>query len=402
MKTPPPHCRVCQSSSTELILDLGSQPPANGYEDAHSYPLTLWCCQSCGLVQIAETLPREKLFSNYVWVTGTSSSACQFSRTFRDIAVRKAGLQPGCKVVEIASNDGTFLKPFADIGCQCLGIDPAENLAVMARQQGLEIWTDFWEAATAKRLSGSVGRVDFLFARNVIAHASDLQGFAAGLEIALRDGGLGAVEFHWAKHILHGLQYDSIYHEHLCYFSLATVARLLEDHGLTVVSVEESPISGGALIVYFSKSGTPDESVARYRGIEQAAGLANVDTWKAFGQACIRHAEACRKLLVDPALQPMIGYGASARSNTFLNFVGATPEHLSCIIDNNPAKQGRLAPGSGIPIVSESEGLASHPKTILCLAWNFQAELLARCQAAGFRGGWLTAFPDEPHYRNLP
>jgi len=400
--TSPAACRVCTASALVPVLDLGAQPPANALNEGRRYPLTLWHCEECGLLQIGETLPREDLFSHYVWVTGTSSTARAFAQRFCDMAMEKFTLPAGARVVEIASNDGTFLQPFADKGCKCLGIDPAENIAATARKGGLEIWTRFWDEATARDLVEHHERVDFVFARNVIAHASDLRGFAAGLALLLRGGGVGAVEFHWAEHILRGLQYDSIYHEHLCYFSLRSVTRLLEHHGLQVISVEESPISGGALIVYFSASGQPDTSVARTHEIESASRLGDSATWRAFGERCRQHAAACRRLISDSALQPIVGYGSSARSNTFLNFLGLNTSDLTAIIDNNSAKQGRHAPGSGIPIVSEVEGLAMRPRSIFCLAWNFHEELLARCQAAGFRGNWITAFPGEPHIRTLP
>lgn len=394
-------CRACRGSRLETVLDLGKQPPANAFisapgDSGGEFPLTLCICRDCGLVQIRETLARESLFDEYVWITGTSSSARAFAEEFADMAVDVAKLHPGARVVEVASNDGTFLLPFVKRGFRVVGVDPAKNLAEIARARGLEIRDCYWDASSAEELVSEFGSVDFIFGRNVVAHVSELEGFVGGLAKVLRDGGCGALEFHWSAKILSGLQYDSIYHEHLCYFGLNSISLLLGRFGLEVQAVRESPISGGALIVFFRKDGRPDNSVSQFEKRESAMGLANVETWKEFGSECTAHAGKCVDLLRDPANGVIVGYGSSARSNTFLNTLGLGRDTIRCIIDNNSAKQGKLAPGSLIPIVSEGDGLALVPDTILALAWNFNREIQSRCRAAGFHGQWITAFPGKP------
>ncbi len=400
-------CRVCGSGDLSPVLDLGRQPLANAYlesatREAPAFPLTLCHCGQCGLVQIRETVTREGLFDQYVWITGTSSSARTFSKKFCEQSVELAALPKNALVVEVASNDGTFLKPFADRGMRVLGIDPAHNLAEMARGQGLEVWDRYWEETTAEDLVREKGTVDFIFGRNVVAHVSALHSFIRGMGAVLKDGGSGALEFHWSATILEGLQYDSIYHEHLCYFSLSSISTLLAKYGLNVFEARESPISGGALIVYFTKDvRQPAPSVARVAAIEKRLQLGERVTWQQFGRQCQEHARQTKEVLMANRGKKMIGYGSSARSNTFLNFLGLDSSLVSSIIDNNPAKHGRYTPGARILIVSEAAGFAAKPEAIFALAWNFNEEIKRACMQASFTGNYITAFPGQPRIEKI-
>lgn len=400
-------CRVCGATDLLPVLDLGLQPLANAYlestaKEAPAFPLNLCHCGKCGLVQIRETVTREGLFDQYVWITGTSSSARAFSKKFCEQSVELAALPKNAFVVEVASNDGTFLKPFADRGMRTLGIDPAHNLAEMARGHGLEVWDRYWEETTATDLMREKGKVDFIFGRNVVAHVSALHSFIKGIGAVLKDGGSGALEFHWSATILEGLQYDSIYHEHLCYFSLSSISTLLAQYDLNVFEARESPISGGALIVYFSKNKrAAAPSVQRIQAIETRLKLGERATWQQFGRQCHEHARLTKEVLVNNRGKKMIGYGSSARSNTFLNFLGLDSSLLTGIIDNNPAKHGRYTPGTRIPIVSETAGFSAKPDTIFALAWNFNEEIKVSCQRAGFTGNYVTAFPGQPRIEKI-
>lgn len=391
-------CRVCHSSNLFEVLNLGEQPLANAFlptQDSQEcfFPLTLGYCKDCHLVQIKETVPRERLFSRYVWITGTSASARKFSEDFCEMAIRVADLEKESFVVEIASNDGTFLHPFANRGFRTLGIDPAQNIAEIARGKSLEIWDRFWEKSCAEELLSKKGKVDFIFGRNVVAHASDLHGFIEGMSIVLKEGGVGAIEFHWSAKILAGLQYDSIYHEHLCYFGLASVKKLLEMHGLAVLTAAESPISGGALIVYFKKNGCGSRGLESFVKLETDLSVNTESGWDQFGKDCRHHAKATKETLLEKANGKIVGFGSSARSNTFLNFLKIDHSHIDSIIDNNPAKIGHYSPGSKIPIVSQAEGFGRKPDSIFALAWNFNREILETCKSAGFSGRYITAFP---------
>jgi hypothetical protein len=198
------------------------------------------------------------------------------------------------------------------------------------------------------------------------------------------------------------MQYDSIYHEHLCYFSLSSISTLLAKYGLNVFEARESPISGGALIVYFTKHPcTPAPSVQRIRDIETGLKLGERVTWQQFGRRCHEHARLTKEVLVKNRGKKMVGYGSSARSNTFLNFLSLDSSLLTGIIDNNPAKHGRFTPGTRIPIVSEAAGFSAQPDTIFALAWNFNEEIKLSCRRAGFTGNYVTAFPGQPRIERI-
>ncbi len=253
-------CRGCREPGLTKVLYLGLQPLANGLlksarETERVYPLTLLVCPACRLVQLRETVDRHVLFDRYFWVTGTSASARAFAQTFSERAAKAAGLSRGDLVLEVASNDGTFLKPFADRGFRVHGVDPARNIVDDAVKAGVPTWARYWDRAVASEFLAQVGRPRLVFARNVVAHVQDLDGFVDGLKHALGLDGVGALEYHSAVSILEGLQYDSIYHEHLCYFGVRSITRVLERFGLHVFHADPSPISGGATVTPHDANG---------------------------------------------------------------------------------------------------------------------------------------------------
>lgn len=402
-------CRVCLGGGLHSVLDLGNQPLANSYTDSkynttELFPLQLVFCTNCDLIQINCTVNRFLLFRNYLWVTGTSSSARSFSEKFCNLASQKAKLQTGSFVVEIATNDGTFLQPFSTKGCQTLGIDPAKNISKISKKKNLEIWEDFWDEETANKLISVKGKADFIFGRNVVAHVSDLHGFIKGFALALKDGGTGAVEFHWSAQILNGLQYDSIYHEHLCYFGLSSFEYLINLYGLFVYSVHESPISGGAIVVYFKKEKKQDinnKEIEILKDKEEKLGINKLSTWIEFGVRCENHKEYVRSLMEKNKDKKIIGYGSSARSNTFINYIKFDTRSILSIIDNNPYKQGKFTPSSKIPIITEEKGFSEQPDAIFNLAWNFKNEIKEACLRSGFKGDFITAFPNKPSIEKI-
>ncbi|MBI5245414.1 MAG: methyltransferase domain-containing protein [Elusimicrobia bacterium] len=398
-------CRVCGSDALSELLALGEQPLANALKTGPAapegrYPLTLLFCRGCSLAQIRETVSKETLFKRYVWVTGTSSTAREFAQVFLKSALRVKPLKPGDLVVEVASNDGTFLKPFGGAGFRIVGVDPAENIAAAAEKAGVPTLPVFWGRETAEEVVRRQGRAKFLFARNVIPHVSELQEVLAGIASCLDEDGVGAVEFHYAGNIQRQLQYDSIYHEHLCYFTLKSFSRLIEDHGLAPIHLDLSPISGGANIVYFAKSSAASSASEAYRSAERREGEQAVNalsSWEEFADACRRHRDAARRMLEEYRGSKVVAFGASARSSTFLNFCGFSGSDIAAVIDNNPFKWGRCTPGSSIPIVPVREGLALEPALIFVLAWNFKDEIVRECRGKGYRGPFLVPFPGEPH-----
>lgn len=396
-------CRVCCGSDLRTVLSLGNQPLANALktsadETEHHYPLTLIHCDDCGLVQLAETVDKAELFSHYVWVTGTSEAARRFAQEFFDLATHVRPLAPQDLVIEIASNDGTFLKPFIESGARAIGVDPAANIAEIANSAGIHTKVAFWDRGTARDILATEGNAMLVVARNVIAHVSELHEVVSAIGDILHPSGLAAIEFHAASSILDGLQYDSIYHEHLCYFSATSFARLLELHGLHPFHVESSPISGGAHIIY--AAATPRTQSAQYAALlrrEHADGIANRNTWLSFGQRCFTHRDLSRTLVSQFAGLSVVGFGASARSATYLNYCGFTRDEITAVIDNAPLKQGRFTPGSSIPVVTAEQGFALNPDLVFVLGWNFRDEIIAACKRQGYRGEFLIPFPDTPH-----
>jgi len=399
-------CRISDSSDVEVFLDLGDQPLANQLiespdVDEETYPLRLGFSSTSGLVQLMETVPKEKLFRNYVWVSGTASTTREYAEIFFQRALQALqalGLQPGqASIVEIASNDGTFLNPFHQRGIKVLGVDPAQNLAAEATARGIGTWPEFWDTKIAARIRQTRGAADFVFARNVVPHVSELHEVIQGMHDVLADNGLGIIEFHEAGRIVEEMHYDSIYHEHLCYFSLHAMEYLLRRHALHPYHIEFSPISGGSIVVQFTKSPRkPSPEYTAQIDREKKLGLTELATWKRFSERCGEHRAQTLALLSQFDSKRIVGFGASARSSTFLNYCNITPGHMRTVIDNNPRKQGLFTPGSHLPIVSFEEGLALDPAAIFLLAWNFADEVIAQCRQRGFKGAFIQPFPNQP------
>jgi hypothetical protein len=397
-------CRICDSAAIERILDLGTQPPANSLRQDRTaslpgIPLVLCRCTACGTVQLTETVSPEYLFRNYVWVTGTSQAARDYSAVFCERLAARC--RPGRRfVLEVASNDGTFLQRFREGGDAVLGVDPAENIGAIGRRQGVPTLTEFFGLAVARDIVAEHGPADAVYARNVISHAANAKDVVAGMAHCLSESGTGAIEFHCANAILDGLQYDSIYHEHLFYHSLHSIARLIGQFELTPFDVTESPISGGSLVVYFSKQErAPTGAYARTLARERELGIGEEGPWRKFAQRCRRHREALLALVEarKRAGKRIIGYGASARSSTLLNFCGIDHRHLDLIVDRSPLKHDCYTPGTDIRIAAPAEGFTQHPDIVLLLAWNFRDEIVAQIQVdQGWHGEVIVPLPGEP------
>jgi SAM-dependent methyltransferase len=396
-------CRLCGSAALDPILDLGAQPPANSLRTdrddiLEAVPLAICRCPNCTVVQLTETVAPEHLFRDYVWVTGTSQTARKYSHTFFENVTQRAAGGP-LFVVEIASNDGTFLQRFCEHGHRVLGVDPAQNLARAAEAAGIPTVAEFFGLETAKQVTSRHGLADVVIARNVLPHVPDPNGLVSGIAECLGTDGLGAIEFHWIDKILAELHYDSIYHEHFFYHSLHSVGRLLVRHSLTLFDVAESPISGGSLVAYFAKAPRPaTDALETKLEWEQKRGLASLAVWRDFASRSIEHRRELRSMVESElsAGRRLIGYGASARSSTLLNFCGIDRTHLICIADQSPLKQGRFTPGTDIPIVSPESALSEKPDTILVLAWNFRDEILGRLADLGFAGDVIVPLPGRP------
>jgi len=397
-------CRACGGRDLLPLLDLGHHPLANSLLDhpnqhEERLPLHLGLCRRCDLAQLLHEVDRDTLFSHYVWVTGTSATARAQAGQFCQAALdRIPPSRPDSYVLEIASNDGTFLRPFQLRGYDVLGIDPAKNIADQANSAGIPTQTAFFDLAIARELTSRRGKPNLVIARNVLAHVGNPRDFVSGLAHLIGDDGLAVLEFQSADRMISDLQYDAIYHEHQCYFSAITAQRLLAQFDLTIVEVDTSPISGGALIIYVRKAGhavgpRAEATLAR----EEAGNRVGEQSWRSFCRRVPTHKdEFCRALQQQKADNSLIvGYGASARSSTLLNYCHIGPDLISRIADQNPLKQNRYTAGTHIPIRAPDDVLATHPKAVALLAWNFRPEIepLLR-QRYGFKGPVIVPLPE--------
>jgi SAM-dependent methyltransferase len=396
------NCRICKSNDIETFMDLTDQPPANSLrkhlnEELQNVPLELVYCSNCSTVQLSATVDPKYLFSHYVWVTGTSKTAHEYSKFFSNNVLARSKVEKPF-VVEIASNDGTFLKNFATKGCQILGIDPAKNIAEMATQAGIPTMAEFFNLYTAQLVKEKHGNADIVFARNVIPHVKEVHSIIEGIADLLKEDGLGVIEFHYSQIILDELHYDSVYHEHLFFYSLQSMIYLLNEYGLKPFDLTRSPISGGSLVIYFSKSQRDQTAQLSDALIQEKEKKTNeLQTWQDFSVACEKHAKELKSIVVEHKTKgPVIGYGASARSSTMLNYAGLNSEVIDCIIDKNPLKHGRYTPGTNIPIISFEEGKKLFNKcgSILLLAWNFEKEITEELRSNGYNGSIIVPLPN--------
>jgi hypothetical protein len=396
-------CRACGYEKLVDILDLGKQPLANSLlkqktKSPKKYPLSTAFCPRCSLFQLKETIPKETLFDHYVWVTGTAKGTLDYAILFAERVIQKTKIKKGSLVLEIASNDGTILNQFLAHEMTVLGIEPAKNIAEIAVQNGIRTEAAYWDVDTAKKVIKQYGQPELVIARNVIPHVSELHNVIKGIALALSENGTGIIEFHSGAVIAEMLHYDSIYHEHLCYFTVHSLTQLLEQYGLHSWGADVSPISGGSIVLYFSKTKKyPEPEFLTLLKKEKDKSINNLVTWEQFGRDAIVHREKTLTLLKDLTNKKIVGFGASARSATFMNFSGIGQKQLLAVIDNNPIKQNLFTPAGDVPIVSFEQGMALKPELIFILAWNFKDEIIDQCKKQGFKGDYIIPFPQYPH-----
>ncbi len=399
-------CRLCSSRDLNDVLDLGSQPPANSLrkdfnELIPNGPLKLIQCGYCSAVQLTATVDPSYLFSQYVWVTGTSATARSYSETFCTEVLKRTVVKSPF-VVEVASNDGTFLRKFQEKGCSILGVDPALNIANKATSAGIQTLAEFFDVKIAQKILAEHKRPNIVMARNVIPHVKEIHSIVEGLSALVDADGMVIIEFHYAKTIAEELHYDSIYHEHLFYFTIKSLAALFAQYNLYPFDAFASPISGGSLVLFFSSIKRESSAVlSKLEEAEEQSGLNCLSVWQQFGVKSHKHAQNLKKIICKYAKNgPLIAYGASARSSTLMNFAGISDQEIDCVIDRNPIKQGLYTPGTNIPIVSYEEGLKRiDGKHLLLLAWNFQEEIVQDLRASGFKGDIIVPLPNEVHFR---
>ena len=397
-------CRISGSSNLVNILDLGLQPLANslkkGANDSEKkFSLSISFCPDSSLLQLNETVDKEILFDHYVWVTGTSLATRKYADAFSRRVIETSELERDDLIVEIGSNDGTFLKRFIRNGfTNVVGVDPAKNIAKIANQNGITTLAEFWGSEIADAIVVGYGHAKVVIARNVIAHVSELLDVIEGIEKILHDDGVAIIEFHYAGTILEELHYDSIYHEHLCYFSIKSMCYLLDRFNLIPFHIDTGPISGGSYVIYSSKCDRGKSmDLEQHKEIENEKRVNELCSWQEFARQVVSHRQKTLDIFNSLNGNNIIGFGSSARSQTYLNYCGIDSSRIKAIIDNNPLKQGLYTPGSSIPIVSLEQGMLFKPDLIFILAWTFRDEIVKECRMNGYQGEFLVAFPQNPH-----
>ncbi|HUI78100.1 MAG TPA: class I SAM-dependent methyltransferase [Bryobacteraceae bacterium] len=396
-------CRACGGERLTLFLELGPQPLANSFlasagefAGEAAYPLDVYFCETCSLVQLLDVIDPEVLFRDYIYVTGTSDTITRHNVDYARAVADLLQLGPGDLVVEAASNNGTLLQQFQALGVSALGVEPAANLAEVARQNGIETDTRFFNSDTARGLRESYGRAKAVIANNVLAHVDNTIDFLSGARYLLADGGMVIFEVPYLVEMLDRLEYDTVYHEHLCYFSVMALQKLCESAGLGIARIDRVPVHGGSLRVYAAaQSGHAADAVAM-AGEERRAGLDSIARYRKFAANVAASREMLQNLLcrLRTAGRSIAGYGAPAKGNTLLNYCGIDTSFLPFTVDKNERKVGLYTPGMHIPVRPVSALLEEQPDDVLILAWNYAGEIISQQQAYRARGGrFITPVP---------
>ena len=357
-------CRSCGARQGELVLNLGNQPLANNLLDPRDidkseprFPLRLAVCRECRLLQIMDLVPPIELFSDYVYFSSNSDSWVKYAAECAERYRNEYNLDSNSCVVEIASNDGYLLRNFSAAGIPHLGIEPAANIAEVARANGVETRVDFFSEELARDLV-SERPADLILANNVFAHVPDINDFVAGLKVLLSVEGHAVMEFPYAVEMIGQGEFDTIYHEHVFYFTLTSLEPLMARHQMRITRVERTPMHGGSLRIFVRHdSHTADETVTSLREEEVRLGVGNTPFYQDFASK----AEAIRNQVHDQLSefkaegQRVAAYGAAAKGSTFLNFCGLTVEDIEFVVDRSPHKQGKLMPGAHVPVVPTEE-----------------------------------------------
>jgi len=381
-------CRFCATPISDVFLDLGTAPPSNAFLTAGAlhapetwFPLKLFTCPECHLVQVDEVQNHAALFSpDYAYFSSYSRTWLQHAELYVGATVPRLGLDARSLVVEIASNDGYLLQHVAARGIPCVGIEPTAGTANAAQAKGIETLVRFFSEAFAHELVSNRGHADLIVANNVLAHVPDINDFVAGLAVLLAPQGVVTVEFPHLMELVANRQFDTVYHEHFSYLSFHTVRRIFAAHGMRVWDVEQLQTHGGSLRVWAchdAAAHAESPAVTATMAVEQTAGMFALPYYQGFQSI----AEAVKNDFLDFLLRQkragkrVAGYGAAAKGNTLLNFAGIRHDLLTFVADASPHKQGRFLPGSRIPVVDEAFLRAARPDFVVVLPWNLRDEI---------------------------
>jgi 2-polyprenyl-3-methyl-5-hydroxy-6-metoxy-1,4-benzoquinol methylase len=377
-------------------------PLANSYIEADHwntmerfYPLHVYVCNHCFLVQLESIARPEEIFSDYAYFSSYSDSWLEHARRYTECVIKRFGLNRQSRVVEIASNDGYLLQHFIAEDIPVLGIEPAKNVAEAALKRGIPTQSRFFGEAAARDLVREGHQADLIIGNNVLAHVPELNGFVRGLKILLKPKGVTTLEFPSLIRLMEENQFDTIYHEHFSYFSLVAVERVLARHGLNVFDVEELPTHGGSLRIYAGHQNDRNkrvgERVLDLLAREKHAGLLNLEHYLSFGEKVKETKRKLLKFLISAKKngKTVVGYGAPAKGNTLLNYCGIRTDFIDYTVDRSPHKQGHLLPGTRIPVYSTEHIRKTRPDYVLILPWNLKEEIM---EQMGYIRDWNGRF----------
>jgi hypothetical protein len=393
-------CRFCGTALRYSFVDLGMSPLCESYLRADQlnqmepfFPLRVYVCEKCFLVQLQEYVRVEEIFTEYAYFSSYSDSWLEHARRYTDLMVDRFGYNQSSFVVELASNDGYLLRNFVARGIPCLGIEPAANVAKVAIQQGVPSHVAFFGRELASQLVREGKRADLLLGNNVLAQVPDINDFVAGMSILLKPAGVITMEFPHLLQLMKQNQFDTIYHEHFSYFSLLAAEAIFAKHGIVLFDVEELETHGGSLRIYGRHQSDGSKPVTdRYRAlqrVETQQGLGTIGSYAAFEEQVKQTKRNLLTFLIDAknAGKSVAGYGAPGKGNTLLNYCGIRTDFLDYTVDRNPYKHGRFTPGTHIPIFPPEKIDETKPDYVLILPWNFKDEIVAQMARIRAWGG---------------
>lgn len=382
-------CRFCAAPLRRTFVDLGMSPLCESYLNAEQlnqmepfYPLHVFVCERCFLVQLQEYVSVESIFEEYAYFSSYSETWLAHAKAYTEKMISRFELGPQSHVVEVASNDGYLLQYFVAAGIPVLGIEPAANVAAVAVKRGVPTLVRFFHRESSSELAAAGKSADLLLGNNVLAQVPDVNSFVAGLKTLLKPDGVITLEFPHLLRLMEEGQFDTIYHEHFSYFSLLSTEKILGAAGLAVFDVEELPTHGGSLRIYACHEEDRSKSVSPHvpslRAEEAAAGLTNIESYSSFAEMAKDTKCALLEFLIEArrAGKQFVGYGAPGKGNTLLNYCGIRSDLLAYTVDRNPYKQGKYLPGSHIPILKPERIAETKPDYLLILPWNLKDEIM--------------------------